>query len=770
MSANTVSRIARQIDLSGCVQGIGLRPAVARLAADFDLSGNVANTLSGVEITVEGSPENLQEFLQRLPDCLPGSTELREMRVREIVAIGQTHFIIQESFTDLGPTTTPLPRDTVACEECLSEVATSGNRREDYPFTSCTNCGPRFSIVTDMPFERSRTELAQFPLCPQCRAEYLDPLDRRFHAQTIACPMCGPQVWATDRTGQTIAERGSAIALVSQCIQQGGIVAMCGIGGYQLLCDATNQHAVTRLRERKHRRAKPFAVMVSNVEAARRLAEVDQAAREALVSLANPIVLLPVRSDSGLAKDIHPGLNTLGVMLPTSPLHWLLLRDCDRPLVVTSGNLEGRPLESTPKSAQIALADVAVLWLHHDRPIRQELDDSVVRIIARRPVTLRLGRGLAPLPLPIGLPGSSQIFAVGGHQKSAFALTNGGQAVLGPHIGDLDGIETRERYVQHANQLNHLYRLRPEIWVHDSHPGYFTTEWARTQSGQHIVAQHHHAHIVAGMLEHGWLDREVLGVAFDGTGSGPDRTIWGGEFLQATVQGFRRVAHLRSFPLLGGDAAIREPLRVAIALAHQSVSIGDPGCGLNLVEQEAAVRVRPLLANPRFSINTSSAGRLFDGVAALVLGVTGADFEGQPAQLLEAISDPSEAHGYTFSLIGDDVLQIDWRPMIREMLSDRTRGVSPSVMSMRFHRGLAQAIATVCGQFEELPIVLSGGVFQNRLLVELLVEHLRQHPQPMGLPGIIPPNDGGLAAGQLAIGLWARNSSPAAPQRPGCFA
>lgn len=770
LNTNVVlQRIARRIELSGCVQGIGLRPAVARLAAECRVGGCVANSLSGVQITVEGARPQVEEFLQRLRSSLPKSADIRDMTIREAGTDGRTRFIIQSEPIGEGPLNTLVPRDVVVCEDCLSEVATHGNRRQDYPFTSCTKCGPRFSIVTAMPFERSQTEMSKFPLCPECHTEYIDPADRRFHAQTTACPVCGPQVWSTDRTGHTIAERGAAVEMAVRRLRNGGIVAVRGIGGYQLLCDATNEHAVKSLRDRKRRRAKPFAVMVSTVDAAKRLAEIDDSAHTALLSDANPIVLLPAKSGSGLAVEVHPGLNTVGVMLPTSPLHWLLLRDCERPLVVTSGNLEGRPLEVTPDSAQGALRDIVDLWLHHDRPIRQALDDSVIRIIAGRAVTLRLGRGLVPLPLPISLIDKGHLFAVGGHQKSAFAMSNGSQSILGPHIGDLDSLETREHYVHQTNVMNDLYRLHPEGWAHDLHPDYFTTQWARSQPGQHFAVQHHHAHIVAGMLEQGWLDREVLGVAFDGTGYGPDGTIWGGEFLRATVKGFRRVAHLQTFPLIGGDIAIREPLRVAIALAHQAVRINDPDCGLTRVEQECAARMRPLLTNQRLSLATSSAGRLFDGVAALALGVAHTDFEGQPAQLLESISDVTETHRYSFSIVDGPVLQIDWRPMIRELLADRDRGVSPAAMAMRFHRGLAEAISAVCERFTDLPVVFSGGVFQNRLLVELLVERLRNHPQALGLPGVIPPNDGGLAAGQLAIALAARSSSPAALEQPGCW-
>ena len=750
-------RVAYHVELSGAVQGIGLRPAVARLAIAHGLAGWVSNGSRGVRVVVEGLPQPFKEFLRRLPDCLPCSAELRQLKVIEALVENLNGFEIRSCDAGEEAPSTLVPRDVVVCEECLAEVGTPDNRRAQYPFTSCAKCGPRFSLVTTMPFERDQTEMASFPMCGRCRAEYLNPANRRFHAQTIACPDCGPNIWATDRTGQTVVRCAAAVATAVVCLRKGGIVALRGIGGYQLLCDATNEQAVVMLRGRKHRRSKPFAVMVETLDEAEQLAEIDCVGRQALTSRANPIVLLPVRSSSGLANGIHPGLTTIGLFLPTSPLHWLLVRDGRRPLVVTSGNVEGRPLESTPDSAPKALLDIADLWLHHDRPIRHALDDSVVRVIAGRSVTFRVGRGLAPQPLSIAGSDERHVFAAGGHQKAAFACFNGGQSVLGPHIGDLDGLETRARYDQQASQINSLYQVQPELWVHDLHPDYFTTRWSEAQSGRQIGVQHHHAHIVAGMLEQGWLDREVLGVACDGTGYGPDGTIWGGEFLRTTTRGYQRVAYFRTFPLLGGDQAIREPLRVAIALAHQSVSLQHYECGLSLIEQQAVLKFKVLLENPRLSTHTSSVGRLFDGVAALVMGVTLAGFEGQLAQLLESICDVSETQSYTFAVDHNSVLQIDWRPVIRQILVDRASGASPGSMAMRFHRGLAQVIAATCGQFRDLPVVLGGGVFQNRLLVELLVESLARHPQPVGLPGMIPPNDGGLAAGQLAIGMMMSN-------------
>lgn len=745
---------ACQIQMIGTVQGIGLRPAFARLAEFYQLRGWVANEMGGVRAVIEGPSQPIAEFLDRLRDQLPQEARQCKLVVSETVASHAPRFEIRSSTMSENSPGTSIPRDVVVCGECLKEVQSAENRRSRYPFTSCASCGPRLTIVTAMPFERQNTEMASFRLCAHCRDEYRNPSDRRFHAQTIACPDCGPQVWATDRTGAVLARNDAAVSLVVRTLLKGQIVAVRGVGGYQLVCDATNERAIVELRTRKRRPSKPLAVMVETVRDAERLAAVDNAGRQALLDSANPIVLLPARSGGGLPGSIHPGLADIGLFLPTSPLHWLLVHDCGCPLVVTSGNVEGNPLETDPEAAQQGLANIADIWLHHDRSVRHSLDDSVVRIIAGRAVTLRLGRGLAPLPLDISNSSQAHVLAAGGHQKGAMAWVNGEQAVLGPHIGDLDHLETRHRYERQAEQFESLYRVRPELWVHDLHPDYFSTRWCRSQSVRHLAVQHHHAHIVAGMLEQGWIEREVLGVACDGTGYGPDGTIWGGEFLRATVQGFERVAHIRQFPLIGGELAIREPLRVAAALLQQTISRGQSDRRIHPEEQLARERFQAVLENPRLSLRTSSAGRLFDGVAALILGVTRADFEGQPAQLLEAVSDRSELQRYQFSLEAGQVKVIDWRPVVQQILDDRCEGVTPAAMAMRFHRGLAQIIATVGRDYRQLPIVLGGGVFQNRLLVELLVENLSQHPQPIGLPGIIPPNDGGLAAGQLAIGIW----------------
>jgi len=750
------TRIARGLLLTGRVQGLGVRPAVARLAAQYGLVGTVANRLEGLQIVVEGVTSSIERFQSQLLESLPPAARVESIRATDLAITGRTAFSIdidQEPSASL--LRTEIPQDLVVCQACLAEVSTPG-RRHRYPFTTCTNCGPRSSLIISMPFERERTGMALFEMCDRCRAEFVDPTDRRFHAQTIACPDCGPNLWCSDRNDQLLASRDTGLARAVQAILQGEILALRGVGGYQLICDATLESVVSRLRQRKGRGSKPLAVMVANLDEARRVAEIDNAAGQTLSSPANPIVILPARQESGLAKSVHPGLDSIGILLPSTPLHWLLLQGCRLPLIVTSGNRDGEPLAVTREDAVQQLRDVADLWLHHDRPIVQPLDDCVVRMISGRAVTIRLGRGRAPCPIPF----SSAIpaIALGGHQKSAVAVQNGAQAVLGPHGGDLDGIQSRVRFVAQVERMRATYGLNDGVWIHDLHPDYFTSRWAAEQAGARIAVQHHHAHVMAGALEQGWLDRPVLGVAFDGTGYGTDGTIWGGEFLLATPASFRRVAHLRPFRLPGGEVAIREPGRVALSLLSQSLDEVTfkrqiSGRQSSPVRSGQAERLLPLLNHPQFSIQTTSAGRLFDGVAALVLGIERADFEGAPAMLLEAMADSSDESFYAVRLDEGDPLQLDWRPMILSVLADCEVGLDPGRIAMRFHRGLARAIAETCRRFAPHPVILSGGVFQNRLLTELVLELLAGSSQSIGLHGQIPPNDGGLAAGQLVVGM-----------------
>lgn len=741
----------QRLVLSGRVQGLGVRPAVARLAQQHGLAGHVCNTADGVEIVVQGGADRVKQFRQALTTCWFAAEGVAEIENRPTDDAPPGAFRIEASHTD-GVLAVHVPPDIVVCAECLADALADANRRTEYAFTSCAACGPRYSLLERMPYDRAATAMRQFDLCPACRREYDEPNDRRAHAQTNACPACGPTVCLrTNGAAPQEATDADPLAAAVAMLQAGKVLAVRGVGGYQLLCDATSAAAVASLRQRKRRRMKPLALMVGALADAERLARPTDAERAALAGPAGPIVVFDRCPDAGVADNVAPGMDSLGVMLPTSPLHAMLCRGAARPLVVSSGNIEGEPLAycGEDEGQVSALADAV---LDHDRAIVRPVDDSLVRVIADRPVTLRLGRGLAPLALDIDI--ARPLVALGGQQKAALALANGRQAVLGPHLGELDDLATRQRYVEQYRALVDLYGPEPRATAHDLHPDYFTTRLAEERSGEGagatptVAVQHHHAHVAAGMIEHGWLDRKVLGVAWDGTGYGPDGAIWGGEFLLATVAGFRRVAHLRPFPLPGGETAIRQPWRIAVALAVEAdgpaaaLRLQFPGVPQTMIEQVVRLAQRPALCP-----ETTSAGRLFDAAAALLLDHVKSDYEGQGAQRLEAAADTHATGGLDLPLV-DGVL--DWRPLVSQLLLARDRQANASAAAMQFHRGMAQAVVAVCRLSADTPVVLGGGVFQNRRLVEAICDAWRG-PQPLGLPGRIPPGDGGLAAGQLAV-------------------
>lgn len=738
------SSVAKRILLTGRVQGVGLRPAIARRAVDWGLAGWVRNTNSGVEVHIEGNSEQIFGFLENIADKFPLSSSVDNIVSQNVLPRKLSHFEVLVS-DDSGALATPLPQDRVACELCMSEFVESSNRRANYPFIACADCGPRYSLIEVMPFERNQTTMRGFSLCHFCQYEFDTAENRRFHTQIIACGTCGP-----------ILEQTLESALAT--IRDGRIVAMKGLGGYQLLCDAADNESVERLRMRKGRQTKPLAVMISSLKDAEQFAMLTEFEYRLLKSPAGPIVILPLKSDR-LARAISPGLSSVGLMLPTTPLHFALVRSAG-PLVVTSGNFEGEPLAYENAAAEMELSEIADNFLHHNRPIRRAIDDSVVRVVAGQQITIRLARGLAPLSLELDC--IDQILATGGHQKSSVALTNGKQAILGPHIGDLDSVASRQRFDKHIHDLLTLYRSQPNVIVHDHHPDYFTTRWAETFASKHslrcIGVQHHHAHVVAGMIEPKWLERRVLGVAWDGTGYGTDGSIWGGEFLQATSYGFERIGHLRHFCLPGGQTAIHQPWRIAAAMLRQ-VRAFDPGLKFQMPVERKLPDV--IFEDSRLSPTTSSAGRLFDAVAAMLLPNAMkesaiADYEGHFASLLENLCDRSATGSYPFDWhrpCAEQPTQLDWRPLIAALFRDIAAGVPAPVLAMRFHRSLASAIYEFCNSRRDLPVVLCGGVFQNQILLELLIDLLEASSIEFTIAETIPINDGGLAAGQLAIAL-----------------
>jgi hydrogenase maturation protein HypF len=736
---------AWRILIEGAVQGRGVRPALARLAQQQRWQGRVRNTAQGVELLLVQGDESLAGILATLR--AEPVLQAAVLQGAPCIALFADGFQIETS-TDDDRLAAVIPVDVATCSTCLDEFDNSSGRRHHDGLISCVACGPRYSVITRLPYDRERTTLAAFPLCAECAGESNDLSNRRSHAQTIGCPVCGPAVWAADAHGVTLGERDTTLQVAARVLSDGGCVALRGLGGYQLLVDARSTAAVTRLRSEKRRPVKPFAVLCSPAQA-EQLGDFDHVSRVAFRSSANPIVLVPRRATAGLADGIAPQLHEVGLLAPTTALHHRLLALCGGPLVCTSGNVEGEPLAVTVEEAERDLAAIVHLFVHHARPIAQPVDDSVVRSLGDRLMTLRCARGLAPLPL--SLTSRQQIVALGGHQKAAIALANGEQAVLLPHVGTLSTVATRDRWRERLQTQQTLYNVEQPVWVLDAHPEYFSSRFGKEQPGLHVTSWHHHAHIAAGMLEHQWLDRTVLGVAWDGSGWGTDGTLWGGEFLRATTCGFQRVARLRPFALIGGDRAVTQIARTAVSLLTQvePTALVEIAEWLRLDVRE--VQQWSVVARSRAVPQTSSIGRLFDGIAALVLHLADVHDEGDAALRLEALCTAETTDSYPWGLSPGNPLELDWRPLVAGVLADLRRGTAVSVIAGRFHFSLVQMILAISRKFPDLPVVLGGGVFQNRRLIEILRAEWSTNGPPLGLPGRIPPNDGGLAAGQLVI-------------------
>lgn len=715
-------RVAR---IRGTVQGVGFRPAVARLAGDLGLAGFVRNDGAEVWIEVEGDDADVDAFERRLLDELPPAARVDAIAWDEAADEGGTPGFVIAGSTAGGRARVAIPPDLVTCADCAAEVRDPG-RRQGYPFTNCTRCGPRYTIVASVPYDRPATAMAGFPMCADCAREYADPRDRRYHAQPIACPACGPRLWLRDADG-ALGAGGEALDRARTALRDGRIVALKGLGGWQLLVDATSDAAVRRLRERKRREGRPFAVLVSDLAAAREQAHLDEVEAAALASVAGPIVL--VRKRGRLADAVAPGLARVGLMLPTTPLHRLVLDGLGFPVVCTSGNLHDEPIATGDDEALRRLSGIADLRLGHDRPILRRCDDAVVHVVDGIARTLRLGRGLGPASIP--LPDGPDLLAVGGHLKCAPAAAIGVEAVLWPHVGDLDGLLAREALVEALAAMRGFLGLDPVAVVHDAHPDYGSTRVAEELGLPRLAVGHHHAHVAAALAEHG-LTRG-LGFAWDGVGLGDDGTAWGGEVLEVGPEGARRVAHLLPFPLPGGDAAARDGRR---ALAGVLVAAG--------MEVPPALEAFARIARSPLAPRTTSAGRLFDAVAALLGVRERSRFEGEAAIALEQVAGPP-AEPYPFRLEGP---VIDWRPALAGLLADQ--GDAPRAAS-RFHAVLAHAIAAVAVREGARTVVLAGGCFQNVRLTDATLALLRDRGIDARLPARVPPGDGGLALGQLWV-------------------
>ncbi len=707
-----------RIRLRGIVQGVGFRPFVHNLAVKHGLNGFVLNSSAGLLTEVEGDPAQLALFRTELEAEAPPLAWIQEVEAAELPPTGEPGFVIRESVAATGEFALISP-DVATCHECLADISDPSNRRRGYAFTNCTNCGPRYTIIRDIPYDRPSTTMAVFRMCPACQAEYDDPANRRFHAQPNACPVCGPAL-------------SGSIEEAQRRLAAGEILAIKGLGGFHLAVDARNDDAVRRLRARKKRSDKPFAVMVRDLAAVETLCEVEGCDRGALEGPRHPIVILRSRTSW---PAVSPGNPTLGVMLPYTPLHHLLFQNAPYDaLVMTSGNLSEEPIVVDNEEAHQRLSGVADWFLTHNRDIYMRADDSVVRSFEGRPRVLRRSRGYAPQTLDLGraLP---ELLAVGGELKNAFCLTKGSHAILSQHIGDLENYETLLFFEETLANLKKLFRVNPRAVAHDLHPGYLSTRLAlEIPDLPKIGVQHHHAHIASCMLENG-LEGEVTGVAFDGTGYGTDGAIWGGEFLVAGYSGFTRRVHLRYAPLAGGDAAIRQPWRSALAYVERVAGVP---------EQQQRV-VRRMIESGLNTVQTSSCGRLFDAVAALTGLRHEVNFEGQAAIELEAIADRTVEGRYEFCLTDTE---LDFCPAIAEIAGSRE---ALPVISARFHNTVAEAIVQTCRRIGLPRVCLSGGTFQNTLLLGRTAPALRRAGFEVFLHEKVPPNDGGIALGQAAI-------------------
>jgi hydrogenase maturation protein HypF len=744
----------QHIEIRGTVQGVGFRPWVYRVAREMGVAGRVGNDASGVFIDAFAGGETLRKFRHEL-ERAPSPARVQALVFRSIPAEPTQGFTIVTS-TSADERRVSIPPDLAVCEDCKRELEHPDNRRFDYPFINCTHCGPRFTIATAVPYDRPATTMAPFRLCGECAREYADPEDRRFHAEPTACPRCGPQLRALDGEGREL--EADPLAEAACVLIKGGIVALKGIGGFHLACDATSALAVQKLRARKHREEKPFAVMVRDLAAARELALLSPEEERLLSSVEAPIVLVRRRHGAAVADDVASGTPLLGLMLPYSPLHHLLLRAVDRPLVMTSGNLADEPIAYRTDDALARLRGVADLFLDHDREIAARCDDSVARIVAGEPLLLRRSRGYVPRPIRLLRPVRRPVLAVGGHLKNTFCIAVDDLAVLSPHMGDLDGPDSLQALAEAVDRLARFMDVKPEVIAHDLHPAYGSTSYALARpEAIKIGVQHHHAHVVSAMAEHR-LEGPVIGVAFDGTGYGPDGTSWGGEVLLATSVGFQRLATLRPTPLAGGELAIQKPWRIALALFDDAFFGKAPFEGLTAfdgIPQSEVRLVRRMISSEVNSPLAHGVGRLFDGVGALVLGRTTSAYEGQLATEWNLIAEPGGLPHYGFDIDREtDPWTLDLRPMIRQIVWDLRDGCPASAISQAFHETLAEAAAGLVRALSvkhgKLPVVLTGGCFQNALLAESVRNHLSPDLD-VYLHGEVPAGDGGLALGQAVI-------------------
>jgi hydrogenase maturation protein HypF len=753
-----------RISVRGVVQGVGFRPFVYQLATKHNLKGWVCNTSGDVKIEVEGERRTLDQFVKELVSLAPPLARLEDVSVASHTPQGYSGFEIRHSIAEEGKYQLVSP-DIATCKPCLSEVLNPDDRRYRYPFTNCTNCGPRFTIIEDIPYDRPKTTMRNFKMCPQCQREYEDPMDRRFHAQPNACPRCGPSLKLVDGAGNAV-PCDDALATAAEFLKQGKVLAIKGLGGFLLACDATSDKAVKLLRERKRRPFKPLAIMVATMDDVKKHCLVSEQEAELLTSAQCPIVLLRRREDSPVTLSVAPNLKYLGVMLPYTPLHHVLLREAGLPLVMTSGNLSEEPIAKDNDEALRRLKGIPGYFLLHNRDIYSRYDDSVAIVELNQPQIVRRARGYAPYPVHLPFQ-TRQILACGAELKSTFCLTKDNYAFVSQHIGDLENLETMEHFEATLDLYKKLFRIQPEIVAYDMHPEYLSTKYAKSLAADHrelklIPVQHHHAHIVSCMAENG-IEEKVIGVSFDGTGYGSDGRIWGGEFLMADYKGFERVGHLQYVPLPGGTAAIERPYRMAISYLLTLLGKDALTSDLAFLKEVSSQELELIKKQLEKGINsplTSSCGRLFDAVSALI-GIRGKiDYEAQAAIEMEMAADEDERGSYPFAIVEQNGVNIVYlKDLFNAILKDINTNVTQSKIAMKFHRTMAEMVVQMCRRVSKISginkVALSGGVFQNRLLLRLTAAALEEAGFEVLTHSKVPTNDGGVSLGQAVIANFA---------------
>lgn len=753
------------IQVKGIVQGVGFRPFIYNLAQRFSLSGYVLNNTRGVDIEVEGEKEKIQLFMEDVHVKSPPLAVIDKINWQEFYPIGYSKFEIKSSKKEKDKFL-PISPDISICDDCLRELFDPKDRRYGYPFINCTNCGPRFTIIKDIPYDRSRTTMSSFKMCRDCELEYYDPCNRRFHAQPNACWKCGPQVKILNKNG-TLIKCNDPIHFAARLIKKGEILAVKGIGGYHLACDATKSEVIGRLRKRKNRVDKPFALMMLDLSQIKKFCKLSPEEEHLLTSPRRPVVLLE-RKRSSLPQEIAPKNKYLGVMLPYTPLHYILLSEVKVPLIMTSGNISEEPIAYKDEDALNKLGKIADVFLVHDRKIQIRVDDSVSRIVDKKPMIIRRSRGYAPQPIGLNFKAKKCVLAMGAHLKNTFCFLKRNYGIVSHHIGDLENLSALSALEEGVEHYKKIFYCKPELIACDLHPNYLSTDLAREYAEKNslplIPVQHHYAHIVSLMAERSLnLNKKIIGVAFDGSGLGSDGNIWGGEFLIANSMGFKRAAHLRYVHLPGGEMAVKQPWRMALSYIYE---VYKNNCTpitcqtlRNRVEFEKVNLVKNLIERGINSPLTSSAGRLFDAVAA-ILGIRERiNYEGQAAIELEMLATERKENIYPFEIIkqGDEFV-VDTRPIIEAILEENKRKVESKVIATRFHWSLSSIILNVCKTLRKNwglnQVVLSGGVFQNVLLIKQAVYLLTLSGFEVFLHKFLPPNDGGISLGQAVVAYY----------------